>query len=675
MELTGATVQPGGGYPVASQSAVAGRHHSNGRNDDVAVGVIAEILARSRGQELSQGGDGEQTRHYPDGSSYEGEFREGMRHGVGTYVWPDGDTFHGCWRENQQEGHGTYTWAVGGAYEGEFRNDKRQGKGVYVSADGDRYDGTYHDGKKHGHGEYTWAKGHRYKGPWKDDYMHSEGSLGTFISQDGWSYKGQLALNRPTNGVLTDEDNRRFSVTFSPDCAPFPDCPRALTKDEVITWTTPPVTGQQTYSYTCHGENKDHHYTVYSATGKTYTGQWLDGKRHGHGKLVWADGDSFEGAWRAPIPAKAGEGLSQGALVELTGTNDPAVNGMVGELGDYVLATNRWKVQLLGGGKGSLPSSISLAPVNIRLASLSHGEMHGKGTSTWADGSSFSGEWRGGKKHGSGCFSFPEHGTSFQGVWRNGLLESGKYVFARDNAPLYSSLRNATAVPDFIRISGATEPDGTQAKVNGLYEQHKMKVGDDIMSNREEALNKAQEHLDATTIAVSKAKAAARASGGPDPALVEAQQQMAKAKLRVAAVKSARNALFAKVGDANMAMWCGGDHKWYAGDTEDVGNSFGCLTHVLASMMPSPHLVEGGWKYWHRDRFVIQNGTTPADLAEQRGYTEAMRGLREFGNDLSAKTTVSTITVVAVTQKELEDERKAKEPQKVRLRKGRSPST
>jgi len=32
--------------------------------------------------------------------------------------------------------------------------------------------------------------------------------------------------------------------------------------------------------------------------GSTYSGDWLGGKRHGHGTLIWADGSRYDGEWR-----------------------------------------------------------------------------------------------------------------------------------------------------------------------------------------------------------------------------------------------------------------------------------------------------------------------------------------------------------------------------------------
>jgi len=92
--------------------------------------------------------------NYNDGSWYEGEFKNGTRHGYGIYRWPDG-----------------------GVYEGEFLNGNRHGHGIHKYANGNSYDGQYKDGLFHGKGTYYWANGDRYIGNWAKGAMHGTGVI------------------------------------------------------------------------------------------------------------------------------------------------------------------------------------------------------------------------------------------------------------------------------------------------------------------------------------------------------------------------------------------------------------------------------------------------------------------------------------------------------------------
>ncbi len=60
------------------------------------------------------------------------------------------------------------TFANGDKYAGEFKDGKKHGQGTYTYASGDKYVGEYKDGKANGQGTYTYANGEKYVGEWKD---------------------------------------------------------------------------------------------------------------------------------------------------------------------------------------------------------------------------------------------------------------------------------------------------------------------------------------------------------------------------------------------------------------------------------------------------------------------------------------------------------------------------
>jgi hypothetical protein len=57
-----------------------------------------------------------------------------------------------------QNGWGTFTDGHG-TYEGEFRNGKRHGHGTLTRPSGTRYTGEWKDGARHGHGTFIWSDG------------------------------------------------------------------------------------------------------------------------------------------------------------------------------------------------------------------------------------------------------------------------------------------------------------------------------------------------------------------------------------------------------------------------------------------------------------------------------------------------------------------------------------
>ena len=68
---------------------------------------------------------------YEDGSVYEGEKLNELRHGRGKFFYADGGMYDGEWRQGRMHGYGHLYYPSGEvAYEGEWREDKFNGKGI-----------------------------------------------------------------------------------------------------------------------------------------------------------------------------------------------------------------------------------------------------------------------------------------------------------------------------------------------------------------------------------------------------------------------------------------------------------------------------------------------------------------------------------------------------------------
>lgn len=85
------------------------------------------------------------------GNMYEGFWKEGLMHGKGTLKYPDGAVYEGDWENGKREGTGKFTWADGSGYFiGEWKNDLRNGKGNFFAKQGFRWEGTWIDDKLNG---------------------------------------------------------------------------------------------------------------------------------------------------------------------------------------------------------------------------------------------------------------------------------------------------------------------------------------------------------------------------------------------------------------------------------------------------------------------------------------------------------------------------------------------
>ena len=88
---------------------------------------------------------------YDDGSSYKGNFKDGLYHGQGTFTWANGDKYEGEFEEGARI-KGTYTWPEkrkGYMYKyiGEFKNNEFEGEGTAYYVGGETESGIWKNGK------------------------------------------------------------------------------------------------------------------------------------------------------------------------------------------------------------------------------------------------------------------------------------------------------------------------------------------------------------------------------------------------------------------------------------------------------------------------------------------------------------------------------------------------
>eukprot|EP00978_Attheya_sp_CCMP212_P013942 scaffold35278_cov54-Attheya_sp.AAC.3 len=170
---------------------------------------------------------------FENGNMYEGEMKNGMMDGEGTYTEVYG-RYEGNWKDDKRDGQGTYTWANGGCYEGEFKNNMHHGNGKRVFVNGTIYEGNWKNNQKDGHGIYTWAydpppvrrrnwiaecppilRCNTYEGEWKKDRKNGYGKR---VFVDGAIYEGNWKDDkRDGRGTLRYPDGRVKYGTRYPD--------------------------------------------------------------------------------------------------------------------------------------------------------------------------------------------------------------------------------------------------------------------------------------------------------------------------------------------------------------------------------------------------------------------------------------------------------------------------
>lgn len=218
--------------------------------------------------------EGTGTLTWPDGRTYQGNFYQGVRHGLGYVTKPNGkgsfvlyednspsrkrfieidlgnDTIRQFWNgdngpqqyigkrcsNGKRCGKGTYTWFLDNyqtknVYEGDFLDGKRTGKGKYIWSNGDTYEGDWVDNKQHGFGIYTSPDGTSNprlynKGKLLDaDGFCLEGNCergrGKYINNKGELYEGKWAEGKRNGaGTLTNIfDNTSVKSVWENDVA------------------------------------------------------------------------------------------------------------------------------------------------------------------------------------------------------------------------------------------------------------------------------------------------------------------------------------------------------------------------------------------------------------------------------------------------------------------------
>ncbi len=108
-------------------------------------------------------------------SYYDGQWRNGVRHGRGTYWDGRANLYIGEWRDDLRHGQGSYFFGLEDwspnrysehwlsqnteNYTGQFVDDLYQGRGVFRWPDGRRYEGEFYANERHGRGTFYYPTG------------------------------------------------------------------------------------------------------------------------------------------------------------------------------------------------------------------------------------------------------------------------------------------------------------------------------------------------------------------------------------------------------------------------------------------------------------------------------------------------------------------------------------
>ena len=295
---------------------------------------------------------------WPDGSIYEGDFKQGLFHGQGRYQTQE-TVYQGDFVNGIAVGQGVITFVDGARYEGEtdfgmangqgslvesdqeyigqFKNNAFDGQGKLIKANGDIYQGDFVAGLFHGSGLYTTADGKVYQGEFVDGELsgaghYRDGELSYTGEFKAWLYHGEGHYKDATShyrgsfveghfhgvGTFQDDKGTRYQGDF---------------KEGLY-----------------HGQG----HWVYDG-GHTYQGEFEYGLQHGQGELTYAkplDGRaSVKGVWQ------------YGKLVD---SNNPLVEHDAARIVEDVLYRQKERVaELIDAIDDNDPSQMELYFVGV----------------------------------------------------------------------------------------------------------------------------------------------------------------------------------------------------------------------------------------------------------------------------------------------------------------------
>ncbi len=161
---------------------------------------------------------------FPDGSKYEGFFKDGKCDGMGKWFYPNGDILEINWVGNVPHGKGVLKHIDDSVTEGIWDNgtflgetkangirdcnrmDCENGTGRYVYTNGFIYEGEFKDGVPFGWGNVDFGNGANYTGFWKSGKANG---FGTYLDANGKSYVGTWKDGQMLRKNLKPEPQRQ----------------------------------------------------------------------------------------------------------------------------------------------------------------------------------------------------------------------------------------------------------------------------------------------------------------------------------------------------------------------------------------------------------------------------------------------------------------------------------
>ncbi|KAM4629235.1 ankyrin repeat and MYND domain-containing protein 1 [Polymixia lowei] len=134
-------------------------------------GSRQHLVDVTRGQIQGEKRQGHGVQEGPDGSKYEGQFLNGLKHGTGKFTWENGEYYEGSFYKDYRHGEGVYCWPTGHKFIGKFYLNRKEGYGLQLFPGGTTFQGLYHADQKFGPGVVSYPDGCQDVGLWHREHL------------------------------------------------------------------------------------------------------------------------------------------------------------------------------------------------------------------------------------------------------------------------------------------------------------------------------------------------------------------------------------------------------------------------------------------------------------------------------------------------------------------------
>lgn len=361
-----------------------------------------------RGSVGKQEGPAPEIRASRADGHYEGDYKNGKRHGQGILIFSNGNRYEGRFLDGEIHGKGRMYKANGDIYStldsyGFYNSSGLQGCGFYIGASGDRYMGEFQDGKFHGRGTYEWTSGKGATCDWRDGEAVAQTCLEHPAVGLGKKHKGDsVCISLSDNEILTMERRRREEgcrqqfggkKRNKDDSAAYRECIEGI-RSGLLSELLLKIGHVNRLS-------DDWKHTVKLGLRNrdpkegTYEGKHRNGKRHGSGALLFPNGDRYNCSFH---------------------------NGELGRCGVIRIANGDIYASDSGFGfDGAQHCGLYMGRKGDRyMGEFRNGRFHGRGTHERANGEGITCDWDMGRYMERTCLQHPAVGigkrTSGDGV-------------------------------------------------------------------------------------------------------------------------------------------------------------------------------------------------------------------------------------------------------------------